>query len=328
MRQKMKHLTGILLSLVMVIGLMSGMSTTAQADEVIPDTGIEFPAAVYITGPFNNWTTGSAEYAMKIDGKVCSIILKDMVAGDHVFKICGATWDEFDYGADGTVDSSSAIKIELEKYNDALYKGANIQFTLAEKSDVKIIFDGSTSKPKYMVTLVDSALEAVKEKINGIKAGDTESIKAAREAYEALTPEQKAKVEADLLTKLTDAEKSIVVNNPTNTVTEPENNSAKGEVVDNKQKTTSISKVKAGKKCMTVTWKKQTKGGITGYEIQYSTDKKDVKTATIKKAKIASNKIKKLKSKKKYFVRIRTIKSSKDGKVYSKWSKTKSVKVK
>ena len=44
--------------------------------------------------------------------------------------------------------------------------------------------------------------------------------------------------------------------------------------------------------------------------------------------KTASKKIKKLQSKKKYFVRIRTFKKSKDGKVYSKWSKTKSVKVK
>jgi len=103
------------------------------------------------------------------------------------------------------------------------------------------------------------------------------------------------------------------------------------EVVDKKQKTTSVSKLKAGKKCITVIWKKQTKGGIAGYEIQYSTNKsfkKNVKTATIKKAKTTSKKIKKLKSKKKYFVRIRTFKVSNGEKVYSRWSKTKSVKVK
>jgi hypothetical protein len=103
------------------------------------------------------------------------------------------------------------------------------------------------------------------------------------------------------------------------------------ENIDKNQKSTSISKAKAGKKSFTLTWKKQTAKGIKGYEIQYSTDKKfkkDVKTVTIKKAKTTSKTIKKLKSKKKYYVRIRTYKKSGKNMVYSTWSKTKSVKVK
>jgi hypothetical protein len=118
----------------------------------------------------------------------------------------------------------------------------------------------------------------------------------------------------------------------TATDTTSENTQAQpNETVDKKQKSTSVSKVKAGIKSITVTWKKQAAKGVKGYEIQYSIDrnfKNDVKTVTIKKAKTTSTKIKKLKSKKKYYVRIRTYKKSGAAKVYSNWSKTKSVKVK
>ncbi|MCR5624201.1 MAG: BspA family leucine-rich repeat surface protein [Lachnospiraceae bacterium] len=111
----------------------------------------------------------------------------------------------------------------------------------------------------------------------------------------------------------------------------PDNQSKQEEKVDKKQKTTSVSKVKPGKKSATVSWKKQTSKGIKGYEIQYSTDKKfkkNVKTITINKTKTTSKKIKKLKSKKTYYIRIRTYKQSKSVKTYSKWSKAKSVTVK
>ncbi|WP_026495669.1 BspA family leucine-rich repeat surface protein [Butyrivibrio sp. WCD3002] len=104
----------------------------------------------------------------------------------------------------------------------------------------------------------------------------------------------------------------------------------KTEQIDPKQKNTTIAKPKAGKKSFTITWKKAAKG-IAGYEMQYSTDKNfknDVKTVTISKTKTTSKTIKKLKSKKKYYIRIRTYKKSGAEKVYSKWSKTKSVKVK
>lgn len=82
--------------------------------------------------------------------------------------------------------------------------------------------------------------------------------------------------------------------------------------------TTTITSVKAQSKAFTVKWKK--KSGITGYQIQYSTNskfKKGNKSIKIKNAKTVSKKITKLKVAKKYYVRIRTYK----GKKYSKWSK-------
>lgn len=90
-----------------------------------------------------------------------------------------------------------------------------------------------------------------------------------------------------------------------------------------------VASAKAGKKSVKVTWKKVK--GIKGYQIQYSTNKKfkkGNKTITVKSAKSTSATIKKLKSKKKYYVRMRTYKIVNGKKVYSAWSKAKSVKVK
>ena len=94
-------------------------------------------------------------------------------------------------------------------------------------------------------------------------------------------------------------------------------------------KATSINKLTAGKKSMTVKWAKQTKQ-VTGYEIQYSTSKKFTKstTKTVKKASTTQKKISKLKSKKTYYVRVRTYKTVSGKKYYSKWSKVKKIKVK
>ena len=74
---------------------------------------------------------------------------------------------------------------------------------------------------------------------------------------------------------------------------------------------------------------------IKGYQIQLETDKKfkkNKKTVTISKQKTTKTTVKKLKGKKKYYVRIRTYKNvkyqGKTIKVYSSWSKVKTVKTK
>lgn len=100
-----------------------------------------------------------------------------------------------------------------------------------------------------------------------------------------------------------------------------------------KPKSTSLSSVKAGSKKLTVKWKKQT-SQITGYQIQYSTSSNftSPKTVTVSKSGTTSNTISKLKSKKKYYVRVRTYKNvkvdDKTTKIYSSWSKSKSIKTK
>lgn len=104
-----------------------------------------------------------------------------------------------------------------------------------------------------------------------------------------------------------------------------------GEYINSKQKKASISKLTKGSKSFKATWKKIS--GITGYQIQYSTSskftKKTTKSVTVKSYKTTKSTVKKLKSKKKYYVRIRTYKNvkfnGKTVKVYSSWSKAKSV---
>ena len=96
-----------------------------------------------------------------------------------------------------------------------------------------------------------------------------------------------------------------------------------------KPKSAKIKKVKVAKKAVSVQWKKVS--GVKGYQIQVATDKKfkkNKKTVTVKKQKTTKVTVKKLKAKKKYYVRIRTYKTVKGKKIYSSWSKVKTVKTK
>lgn len=109
-----------------------------------------------------------------------------------------------------------------------------------------------------------------------------------------------------------------------------------GDYVSSKVKKPSISKTTKAKKSFKTAWKKIS--AVSGYQVQYSTSKKftkkTTKTKTIEgnKSKKPSLTVKKLKSKKTYYVRVRTYKNvkvnGKTTKVYSSWSKVKSVKTK
>jgi len=96
-----------------------------------------------------------------------------------------------------------------------------------------------------------------------------------------------------------------------------------------KPKTGNITSLKAGKKSFTVKWSKQT--DITGYQIQYATDKKftkNKKTSKVTNIKTNSKTVKKLTAKKTYYVRVRTYKVVNGKTIYGSWSKVKSVKTK
>ena len=79
-----------------------------------------------------------------------------------------------------------------------------------------------------------------------------------------------------------------------------------------------------------MSWKKGK--DITGYEIQYSVNRKFT-TKTSKKVLVTGKntlkkQIKKITGNKNYYVRIRTYKTVKGKKIYSNWSSAKSVKTK
>lgn len=89
-----------------------------------------------------------------------------------------------------------------------------------------------------------------------------------------------------------------------------------------------ITKLKVGKKKLTITWKKMK--GVNGYEIFMSTKKNKgfKKIATIKKAKKVKFTKKKLKSKKKYYFKVRAYKKVGKKKLYGAFSNVKFKKVK
>ena len=94
-------------------------------------------------------------------------------------------------------------------------------------------------------------------------------------------------------------------------------------------KGTTVSKLSSPKsKQIKVVWEKQTTQ-TTGYQIQYATNSKftsNKKTVTVSSNKTTSKTIKNLRSRKKYYVRVRTYKTVNGKNYYSSWSKAKSVK--
>lgn len=97
----------------------------------------------------------------------------------------------------------------------------------------------------------------------------------------------------------------------------------------------SISKLMPKKSGFSVKWKKQ-KQKLSGYEISYSTSRKFTKKTThfltIRKGAGTSKSVSKLKDKQKYYVRLRSFRTVKENgrsrKLYSEWSKAKTVRVK
>lgn len=92
---------------------------------------------------------------------------------------------------------------------------------------------------------------------------------------------------------------------------------------------TSITKITSTKSSIKVKW--EPIDNADGYQIQKSTNKsfkKNSKKYNISNTDSTSKTIKKLKSNKNYYVRIRAYKLKSETKTYSKWSNTKSIKTK
>ena len=98
-------------------------------------------------------------------------------------------------------------------------------------------------------------------------------------------------------------------------------------------KSTTLTNLSSSKKIVKVKWKKQV-SQTNGYQLQYSLNSnfKSAKLLNVTNNKVTTKLISNLKSKKKYYVRIRTYKNvkvnGKSTKLYSKWSKSLNVKVK
>ena len=200
-----------------------------------------------------------------------------------------------------------------------------VYFTDFTALDEKIKEAENLDTSKYTddtVAALKSAIDSGKTVLNNENATQDEvdnAVKAINDALSGLAkkPAQSAKPSTD--------------NKITNTKSQAQKNA---ENAMKQAKITKLTVKSKAKKKITVTWKKVSKAN--GYQVQVSTNKKFKKSKIIL-AKTTSKKkitIKKLKSKKTYFVRVRAYATYKDSngkpqKVYSSWiKKTRKVKVK
>ncbi len=214
--------------------------------------------------------------------------------------------------------------------------------TPAEKLDesVKSAEAAIADADKYTPESVQKVKDAI-EAANALPEDATDdqiaaAQKAVDEAVAALAPAQSAPTDPSDPTDPTDpTDPSVKPTDPTAATRSPEQVKKDKDAADKAMKQAKITKLNAkakGKKKAKITWK-SVKNAV-GYEVQVSPKKnfsKKVVKKTTSKTKIT---IKKLKSKTKYFVRVRAYTTYKNAKnvtvkVYSKWNKKlRKVKVK
>lgn len=213
-------------------------------------------------------------------------------------------------------------------------------------ADIHVAIPVTENQKAQLQELIKQAETALK----GAGADDSVLLAHKNEAAELLANESSTSADAaDLINELTELLKpyqsteaptpsipdSTTASKPNTTTaakpaTKPATTAKKPNTTATKVKLAKqTTKVKAnGKKKIKVSWKKDKKA--SGYEITYSTKKsfKGKKTIVVKSNKTTSKIVKKLTSKKKYFVKVRSYKQVGKTKTYGAYSKVKTVKVK
>ena len=192
---------------------------------------------------------------------------------------------------------------------------------------------------EHQKTQLQELIKQAETALKGAGADDSVLLAHKNEAVELLANESSTSADAaDLINELTDLLKPYQSTPDSTTVSKPNTTTATKPATTAKKPNTTATKVKLakqaakvkanGKKKMKVSWKKDKKA--SGYEITYSTKKsfKGKKTIVVKNNKTTSKIIKKLTSKKKYFVKVRSYKQVGKTKTYGAYSKVKTVKVK
>lgn len=213
----------------------------------------------------------------------------------------------------------------------------SIDISSDDYADISVAIPVTDQQKSQLQELIKQAETALK----GAGADDSVLLAHKNEAAELLANESSTSADAaDLINELTELLKpyqsteaptpsipdSTTASKPnTTTAAKP----ATKPATTAKKPNTTATKVKAnGKKKIKVSWKKDKKA--SGYEITYSTKKsfKGKKTIVVKSNKTTSKVVKKLTSKKKYFVKVRSYKQVGKTKTYGAYSKVKTVKVK
>lgn len=218
----------------------------------------------------------------------------------------------------------------------------SVDISSDDYADISVAIPVTDQQKSQLQELIKQAETALK----GAGADDSVLLAHKNEAAELLANKSSTSADAaDLINELTELLKpyqsteaptpsipdSTTASKPnTTTAAKPATTAKKPNTTATKVKLAKqTTKVKAnGKKKIKVSWKKDKKA--SGYEITYSTKKsfKGKKTIVVKSNKTTSKVVKKLTSKKKYFVKVRSYKQVGKTKTYGAYSKVKTVKVK
>lgn len=199
-------------------------------------------------------------------------------------------------------DTDYTVIISSDNYAD---KKAAIAATPTDISTYKAVlsensfaYDGAEKKPAVKIDGLAEGTDFAVEYTNNIEAGTATVTVIGMGSYTGTI------TETFIIEKAAPAEEKVTVG-----------------------KVKNLKATSAASKKMKITWKKLS--GVTGYQIQYATDKnfKGAKTASVKASK-TSKTISKLTAKKKYYVRIRAYKTVSGKKNYGNWSAKVSVQIK
>lgn len=227
--------------------------------------------------------------------------------------------------------SYSVISVDENSFTIKTYDGASGQ-ELEDSSSYTIIKDDRTAQEitgteSYEKKVGDNAfvLDAQAEGKLSYESDNEDVAVVSKAGKVHIIGEGTATitVKAEATDTKTEATKTITIN-------VSKKDEVKATVKPEKPKKATISKVTSKKKAqVSVKWKKDTKA--TGYQVVYSANKaftKNVTTVSVRKNAKTTMTIKKLDSKKKVYVKVRSYKVVDGKRVYGDYSTVKSVKVK
>lgn len=330
-----------------------------EAEDAVMGTGTKIEETDYVSGKkFVDSVGGKAEKDVTFE----HVNVKE--AGEHelkVFIISSSARtlkvqvndetpvemeDLIGVAGDGRAVSSKSIKVNLKAgdntirlYNDSA-AAPGIDRIAVSKSDItnaeitldkeEYDYDGQRHTPSVTVTRGGTALKAGEDYevyySDSVKAGmATVTVIGTGEYGGILTKQYRIKSQEPAPTPGTQAPAATVT--PAAPTPTPGATAQPGTTVSSPKKAALVSVKSKKKGAMTVKFKKM--AGVSGYQLSYSTSKKfkKAKTKALKGTAVSAT-VKKLKSRKTYYVRVRAF--SKDGskKLYGAWSKTLKVKIK
>jgi hypothetical protein len=254
------------------------------------------------------------DYQVTYDGdRVNAGTVKVMVSG--IGKYSGTTIGKMVINPVNMKNSLVSVKISTDKYQ---YDGKEKKPGMVIKYKDILLQEGKDYTLSYSNNIQPGTATAKATGIGNYKGELSKTFTIAKKTPSAVTtpkPSQKPQATPKPAVK------------PKPTATPKPKATSKPKAVKAPANTSSLSVKSKAKGKATVSWKAVK--GITSYQVQYSSYKnmKKAKIVTVK-SHSKSTTLKKLKRKKKYYVRIRTVKKVGKKNYYSKWSKIKSVKVK